>query len=88
MNDQNAAGDPSQPIPPAAPGDRYINRELGLLQFQHRVLEEAMDPENPLLERVKFLAILGSNLDEFFMVRVGGLVMQKRAGISIFPSTA
>lgn len=59
----------------------YINRELGLLEFQYRVFEEAMDERNPLLERVKFLSILGSNLDEFFMVRVGGLVMQRDAGV-------
>jgi polyphosphate kinase len=60
----------------------YINRELGLLAFQRRVLEEAADSRNPLLERVKFLAILGSNLNEFFMVRVAGLVSQMDAGIS------
>lgn len=59
----------------------YINRELGMLEFQRRVLEEAKDESNPLLERVKFLSIVGSNLDEFFMVRVGGLVMQRDAGI-------
>jgi polyphosphate kinase len=59
----------------------YINRELGLLAFQRRVLEEAEDTENPLLERVKFLSILGSNLNEFFMVRVAGLVSQMDAGI-------
>ncbi len=58
----------------------YINRELGLLTFQWRVLEEAMDETNPLLERVKFLAIVGSNLDEFFMVRVAGLAAQVDAG--------
>lgn len=54
----------------------YINRELSLLEFQRRVLEEAQDEKNPLLERVKFLAIFGSNMDEFFMVRASGLRKQ------------
>jgi polyphosphate kinase len=58
----------------------YLNRELSLLAFQRRVLEEAEDDSNPLLERVKFLAILGSNMDEFFMVRVAGLAAQMDAG--------
>jgi polyphosphate kinase len=56
--------------------DLYLNPHLSLLAFQRRVLEEATDPANPLLERVKFVSILGSNIDEFFMVRVAGLWQQ------------
>ncbi len=56
----------------------YFNRELSWLEFNQRVLDQAIDAETPLLERVKFLAITGSNLDEFFMVRVGGLMIQAR----------
>lgn len=59
----------------------YVNRELSLLEFQKRVLEEAQDPRLPLLERLKFLAIVSSNLNEFFMVRVAGLLDQVAAGV-------
>ena len=65
-----------------APGHLFCNREVSLLHFQARVLEEACDPDHPLLERVKFLAILGSNLDEMAMVRLAGLLAQKQAGVT------
>ena len=66
------------PLPLSDPS-LYLDRELSLLAFQRRVLEEARDPDNRLLERVKFLSILFSNIDEFFMVRVAAL-KQKLAG--------
>ena len=62
--------------------DLYLNRELSLLQFQYRVLEEAQDESNPLLDRAKFLSIVSSNLDEFCMVRVGGLMKQIAGGVT------
>ncbi len=59
----------------------YFNRELSWLKFNQRVLQEAIDPANPLLERLKFIAIAASNMDEFFMIRVAGLKHQKASGI-------
>ncbi len=76
------------PVPTPADGhdlDRpeyYLNRELTWLNFNFRVLHEAEDPRTPLLERLKFLSIVGSNLDEFFMKRIGGLKQQVVAGIT------
>jgi polyphosphate kinase len=61
--------------------ERYLNRELSWLKFDERVLHEAADPKIPLLERLKFLAIFESNLDEFYMVRVSGLIEQFESGI-------
>jgi polyphosphate kinase len=59
----------------------YTNRELSWLEFNQRVLDQAIADHHPLLERIKFLAIVGSNLDEFFMVRVATLRKRQRAGL-------
>lgn len=67
---------------PASVGSMYLNRELSWIEFNRRVLEEALDQRAPLLERVKFLAIFASNLDEFFMIRVSGIKQQIAARVS------
>ena len=72
---------PSEIAPDLESPHLYVNRELSLLEFQRRVLEEAADPRVPLLERVKFLAIVGSNMDEYFMIRVAGLKQQVAARV-------
>ncbi|MBL8984497.1 MAG: RNA degradosome polyphosphate kinase, partial [Gemmatimonadetes bacterium] len=68
------------------PASQLINRELSWLEFNARVLHEALDDRTPLLERVKFLAIFTTNLDEFYQVRVAGLRRQVAAGVTHAPA--
>src|SRR5438552_7873128 len=70
---------------PTSYNSLFFNRELSWLAFNARVLHEAEDPRVPLLERVKFLAIFSSNLDEFYMVRVAGIRRQVLAGVTLAP---
>jgi len=62
--------------------ERLLNRELSWLEFNQRVLDQALDPTNPLLERVKFFCIASSNLDEFFEVRLAGIKQQIEAEVA------
>jgi polyphosphate kinase len=85
VQEADALSRPAREEPPAYPNldapELYLNRELTWLTFNRRVLDEAQSERNPLLERLKFLAIVASNLDEFFMKRIGGLKQQVGAGV-------
>ena len=83
MSAHPATAAAAAPPSPRVEGPRYLNRELSWLSFNERVLEEAIDASNPLVERLRFLTIFHTNLDEFFMVRVSGILQQLQAGIEV-----
>src|SRR5690348_2297081 len=87
VKNRNVPKAPQVQLEEALPEDRYLNRELSWLDFNGRVLTLAEDPATPMLERVKFLAIFASNLDEFFMVRVAGIKRRMSMGLPVRSSS-
>jgi polyphosphate kinase len=82
IEDRPPVEGPAPPEPPPLNADTFINRELSTLEFQKRVLALAKDEDVPLLERLKFIAIVGNNLDEFFMVRVASYIQKVKLGVT------
>src|SRR5882724_10679817 len=76
----------AQSIPGQTGDDEFLDRDVSWLEFNYRVLNEALDPRTPLLERVRFLIIFSSNLDEFFMKRVGAIRVEAHPGAVAHPA--